>query len=184
MCTEYANSCIIQVNHPATNRRTGYINEIIVDDYDVEGLRLSDIEIAGSIEPDSSSSVKGGLSVVPMPSRTFKVGQPVLLYYEVYGLSKDEFGQTRHRVDYRIKPKKGKLSAVRVLRALGKLLGFEQKAVVTISYERTGSEIDEHNFLEIDPGESKEGLYELTVTITDLLTENRTEKDVTFLIGE
>jgi hypothetical protein len=174
----------VQVNHPATNRRSGYTQELVVDDYSLEGLGLSDIEIAGRIEPDTTEVTKGGLKVLPMPSRTFKEGQPVLIYYEVYGLSKDEFGQTRHRVDYRIKPRKGKLSAVRVLRALGRLLGFEEKAVVTISYERIGADPNEHNYLEIDPGDSEIGVYELTVTVTDLTSEQTVEKSATFLIGE
>ena len=156
----------------------------MVQDYSLEGLGLSDIEIAGRIEPDSSAVGKGGLKVLPMPSRTFKKGQPVLIYYEVYGLSKDEFGQTRHRVDYRIKARKGKLRAVRVLRALGRLLRFEEKSIVTISYERTGVDPDEHNYLEIDPGDSKIGVYELTVSITDLISEQTAEKSATFLIGE
>ena len=174
----------VQVNHPATNRRSGYTQELVVDDYSLEGLGLSDIEIAGRVEPDTTEVTKGGLKVLPMPSRTFKEGQPVLIYYEVYGLSKDEFGQTRHRVDYRIKPRKGKLSAVRVLRALGRLLGFEEKAVVTISYERIGADANEHNYLEIDPGDSEIGVYELTVTVTDLISEQTVEKSATFLIGE
>jgi GWxTD domain-containing protein len=174
----------VQVNHPASNRRNGYTQEWVVDDYRVGGLGLSDIEVAGQVEPDTTISDKGGLKVLPMPSRTFKVGQPVLIYYEVYGLAKDEFGQTRHRVDYRIKPRKGKLSGVRVLRALGRLLGIEEKAIVTISYERSGTDADEQNYLEIDPGDSKEGVYELTVTVTDLMSEQTNEKSTTFLIGK
>jgi len=174
----------VQVNHPATNRRNGYTQELIVDDYNIEGLGLSDIEIAGRVEVDDSIPDKGGLKVLPMPSRTFKQGQPVVIYYELYGLTRDAFGQTRHRVDYRIKPRTGKLSAVRVLRALGRLVEIEEKAIVTISYEQTGTDPDEHNYLEIDPGDSKEGIYELTVTVTDLTSEQTAEKSTTFLIGE
>jgi len=174
----------VQVNHPATNRRSGQTMEVVVEDYAVEGLMVSDIEMAGSVVTDSTATIKGGLRVVSMPSRTYKVGQPVLLYYEVYGLSRDAFGQTRHRVDYRISPRQGKLTAVRVLRALGRLLGIEEKSIVTISYERSGTEPNEHNYLEIDPGESKEGLYELTVTVTDLTTEQVAAKSSSFLIGK
>jgi GWxTD domain-containing protein len=174
----------VQVNHPSSKRRNGYTQELIIDDYTGEGLHLSDIEIAGRVDPDERATLKGGLQVTPMPSRTFNPGQPVLIYYEVYGLARDAFGQSIHRVDYRIKPRKGKLSAVRVIRALGRLLGIEEKAIVTISYERTGTEQDEQTYLEIDPGESKEGVYELTVTVTDMVSEQTTEKITTFLIGE
>ncbi len=54
----------------------------------------------------------------------------------------------------------------------------------TISYERTGTVSDEYNYLEIDPGESKPGRYEIAVAITDLNTGQTAEKTVTFFIGE
>ena len=174
----------VQVNHPATKRRNGYTQELIVDAYPEGTFGISDIQIAGDVTQDEAAQVKRGLRVLPMPSKTFNPGQPVLIYYEVYGLSRDSFGQTKHRVDYEIRPRKGKLSAVRVLRALGRLLGFEEKAIVTISYERSGTEANEQNYLEIDPGESKEGVYELTVSVTDLVSEQTIEKSTTFLIGE
>ncbi len=174
----------LQINHPATHRQGGFTQELLVEEYGTTDLQMSDIELAGHVESDSTIVGKGGLRVIPLPSRTFKFGQPVVVYYEVYGLQPDEFGQTRYRVDYRITAKEGKLSGIRVLRALGRLLGIVEKSVVTISYERTGSETDEHNYLEIDPGESKEGRYELRVTVTDLNSQQTTEKDVIFLIGE
>ncbi|MBK36506.1 MAG: hypothetical protein CME26_13390 [Gemmatimonadetes bacterium] len=174
----------LQINHPQTHRQSGYTQELVVEAYDQPELSMSDIELAGHVEQDSTVVTKGGLRVVSLPSRTFKLGQPVIVYYEVYALQPDEFGQTNYRVDYRISAKEGKLSGIRVLRALGRLLGIVEKSVVTISYERSGTEPDEHNYLEIDPGESKEGRYELTVTVTDLNSEQTSAKDVIFLIGE
>ena len=128
--------------------------------------------------------IKAASRLFPLPSRTYKAGQPVVIYYEVYDLKIDDFGQTKYRVDYRITPREGKLSGVQVLRALGRLLGIEEKAVVTISYERTGTASDEYNYLEIDPGESKPGRYEIAVAITDLNGEQIAEKTVTFFIRE
>ena len=122
------------------------------------------------------------MEVISLPSRTYKTGQPVVIYYEVYDLKIDDFGQTKYRVDYRITPREGKLSGVQVLRALGRLLGIEEKAVVTISYQRTGTGSDEYNYLEIDPGESKPGRYEIAVAITDLNGEQTAEKMVMFFI--
>ncbi len=174
----------LQVNHPASGRREGYTQELVVEDYAVAGLRISDIELAGRVQVDASAADKGGVEVISLPSRTYKTGQPVVIYYEVYGLKNDDFGQTKYRVDYRITPREGKLSGVQVLRALGRLLGIEEKAVVTISYERTGTGSDEYNYLEIDPGESKPGRYEIAVAITDLNAEQAAEKTVIFFIAE
>ena len=36
-----------------------------------------------------------------MPSKTYLPGQPVTIYYEVYGLTRNEVGQTRYQMDYR-----------------------------------------------------------------------------------
>ncbi len=172
----------VQINHPATNRRGGYTRELIVEDYQVPGLRISDIELAGRVIEDSTATTKGGLRVVPLPSHTYRRGQPIVIYYEVYGLSSDDFGQTRYRVDYRIKPLRGKLRGIRVIRALGRLLGIEEKAIVTISYERVGTRLDEHNYLEIDPGDTKEGRFELTISVTDLNTQISIQKNTVFNI--
>ncbi|MYF74109.1 MAG: GWxTD domain-containing protein [Gemmatimonadetes bacterium] len=174
----------LQINHPASGRRGGYTQELVVEDYAVAGLKISDIELAGRVQVDSLATDKGGVEVISLPSRTYKIGQPVVIYYEVYDLKIDDFGQTKYRVDYRITPREGKLSGVQVLRALGRLLGIEEKAVVTISYERTGTGSDEYNYLEIDPGESKPGRYEIAVAITDLNGEQTAEKTVIFFIGE
>lgn len=174
----------LQINHPASGRRGGYTQELVVEDYSVAGLKISDIELAGRVEEDSSATDKGGVEVISLPSRTYKVGQPVVIYYEVYGLKGDDFGNTKYRVDYRITPREGKLSGVQVLRALGRLLGIEEKAVVTISYERMGTASDEYNYLEIDPGESKPGRYEIAVAITDLNTGQTAEKTVIFFIAD
>lgn len=174
----------LQINHPTSGRRGGYTQELVVEDYAVAGLKISDIELAGRVQVDSLAADKGGVAVISLPSRTYKAGQPVVIYYEVYDLKIDDFGQTKYRVDYRITPREGKLSGVQVLRALGRLLGIEEKAVVTISYERTGTGSDEYNYLEIDPGESKPGRYEIAVVITDLNGAQTAEKTVIFFIGE
>jgi hypothetical protein len=173
----------VQVGDPASGRQAGYTQDLTIDSFPDDSLRLSDLELAGRVAEDSTAALKGGLRVVPLPSRTYKPGQPVTVYYEVYGLAADPFGQTRYRMDYRIEARGGKISAVRILRALGRLLGIEEKEVVTISYERTGAGRTEHNYLEIDMGKSHEGRYELAVTVTDLSTSASAEKSAVFYIG-
>ena len=170
----------LQIDHPASARSGGYTQELIVEDYAVPGLKISDIELAGRVQVDSLARVE----VVALPSRTYKAGQPIVIYYEVYDLHRDELGRTQYRVDYRITPKQGKLSGVRVLRAIGRLLGIEEKAVVTISYHHAGNAADEYNYLEIDPGDSQPGACEIAVTVTDLNTGQRAEKTAMFFIGD
>ncbi|MBK35932.1 MAG: hypothetical protein CME26_10450 [Gemmatimonadetes bacterium] len=156
----------VQIDDREQGIQGAYTQELIVESYRKAGLNLSDIEMAGRVT-DSDNPLKGGFDVLPLPSRTYRPRQPVTIYYEVYGLEKDEFGQTSYRMDYKIRPQRGKVSAVRVLRALGRLLGMEEKSVFSTSYERTGEEETEFNFLEIDMGKSGKGRFELEVSITD-----------------
>lgn len=173
----------VEVRDRSRNLMGAYTREVAVEDYAEDGLGLSDIELAGSVAEDATLTTKGGRKVVPMPSKTYLPGQPVTIYYEVYGLTRNELGQTRYLMDYKISPRKGKPLAVTILRAVGKLLGIEQKKVVTISYEQVGMAQTEYNYLEIDISGSEAGRYALEVTVTDLNAGTRVSKDVIFLIA-
>ena len=165
----------VQVRAPEGGLEGAYTRELEVEAYAGRTLMLSDVELAGEVVEEPAVREKGGRKVTPMPSATYRPGQPVAIYYEVYGLTPDTSGRTRYRMDYRIAPQQGRPVAVRVLRAVGRLLGIEQridnslqKKVVTISYEQVGEAATEFNYLEIDVSGSKGGRYELGVTVTDL----------------
>jgi GWxTD domain-containing protein len=174
----------VQVRDPEGGLEGAYTRELEVEDYAGRALRLSDIELAGEVVEDPAVREKGGRRVTPLPSATYRPGQSVMIYYEVYGLTPDASGRTRYRMDYRIVPQQGRPVAVRVLRAVGRLLGIEQEKVVTISYEQTGEAVTEFNYLEIDVSGSKGGRYELGVTVTDLNSRAQASKKATFQIGD
>ena len=66
--------------------------------------RMGKLSLDGA-EITEARFTKGGLNVVPMPSRTYKKGQSVFVYCEIYNLSEDEFGQTNYSVSYKITSK-------------------------------------------------------------------------------
>ncbi len=70
-----------------------------------------------------------------------------------------------------------------MLRGIGHQIGVDQRESLTISYERTGEESDEFGYIEIDVSGSAPGLYELKVTITDLVSGQTASKRQTFTIG-
>ena len=174
----------VEVRDRSRNLLGAYTREVAVEAYADDALGLSDIELAGSVTEDASIKTKGGRRVVPMPSKTYLPGQPVTIYYEVYGLTFDELGQTRYQMDYKISPRKGKPLSVTILRAVGRLLGIEQKKVVTISYEQVGATNAEYNYLEIDISGSETGRYELEVAVTDLNAGTKASKNAIFLIAK
>lgn len=54
--------------------------------------------------------------------------------------------------------------AVRVLRALGRLIGIDNKAeIVTLEYEHVGDKADEYGYLELDMSNTDPGYQLLTV---------------------
>ena len=74
-----------------------YQQQIHIPNYAVESLSISDIEMAWHIftEPQSYKFQKGDVWVIPMPTRNYLRNQAVNIYYEIYNLQKDAFGQTK-----------------------------------------------------------------------------------------
>ena len=170
----------VQVHDTAGNRLGTQRQAIDVESYAGDGLMLSDIELANRIEEQKADS----LNIIPQPSKSFPAGQPVAIYYEIYGLKKDTFGQTRYQMHYRIAPAQGQAPAVRVLQSMGKLLGIVSEKEFTVSYEQVGKTESELSYLEIDVTDSAQGLYELEVKILDLNANAQVAKSTTFKIVE
>ena len=170
----------VQVHDTAGNRLGMQKQAIDVESYTGDGLMLSDIELANRIEEQEADS----LNIIPQPSRSFSAGQPVAIYYEIYGLKKDTFGQTRYQMHYRIAPAQGQALAVRVLQSVGKLLGIVSEKEFTVSYEQVGETESELSYLEIDVTDSAQGMYELEVKISDLNANVQAAKSTTFQIVE
>ena len=169
----------------ARDRMTGrlgiYRQQVVVESYHREGLRVSDLELAYKVsEADAEPGKfgKNGLNVVPMPSRTYGTGQNVFVYYEIYNLKRDEFGQTQYRVEYTMGPKAGGVLA----RLAQTLTGRSRKQGVAIGYEQLGVQESEVAYTELELGEARSGRHYLTVKVTDLNSGRSFEKETTFVV--
>jgi len=147
-----------------------YQQDITVPVY-ADSLAMSDLEMAwvvsGSRQPEKFR--KGEIWVVPMPSRSYRKGQTIYVYYEVYNLLKDAYGQTRYRVSYAIRGdirKRG--SILGVLTGSIRRLLTSGKPEVAVSYEREGTDAWEPVYIALDPDKLKPGLNQIEVTVTDL----------------
>jgi GWxTD domain-containing protein len=171
----------VQIDDPTTgamgSQRLGVEIEAFVDSV----LSISDIAFASSMVEDSTTR-RGGFRMTPHPWRKYAPTDPVVVYYEIYGLADDSFGQTQYQMDYQITPLDGGTLSAKVLRGIGRQLGVEQRESLTISYARTGEDADEFSYVEIDVAGSAPGSYELTVTITDSVTGQRASKRRAFTI--
>lgn len=173
----------VEARDPNSGNFGSYTQKIEVPPYPPSDLKLSTLQLASQVTEKSDHPLKGGHIVSPLPSRAYAIDQPVTVYYEIYGLTKNDFGQTNYRLDLQIFPiKKGDLPAVNVLHATGKLLGIKTEAAVTISYEQLGTQTTEQNYLEIDLEKTKPAEYKLILTITDQTTNATTTQETTFHI--
>jgi GWxTD domain-containing protein len=143
-----------------------------------ESLAISDLGLAWSVsasptDPRFRKHIEGldpnmDVWVIPLPSRSYAKGRPFNIYYELYGLTRDEFGQTRYRVNYTVDQQIQKASGV--FGALGTMFRramSDREPQVSIGYDATGETVDEPVYLEIDTKELKPGYNRVTVVVTD-----------------
>ncbi len=154
-----------------------------IEPYEVGVLGMSDIEVATEIFEDYDKAYKSGLRVIPNPTHIFTNQKPMHIYYEVYGLTKDEFGQTHYQVEYLVEPLEEKRKFFgQVLRSIGKVIKEERKETVTISTEQAGYREEQSEYLELDVSKSQAGEYRLTVSMSDLVANETVSKLTKFRI--
>ena len=168
----------VQIRDRLSGRQGRYRQEVVIDNYDRAFLQLSELQLAYSVvESDETGKFrKGGLRVIPIPTRTFGRDQGVFVYYEIYHLRRDEFGQTRYKVEYSIRPKgvQGRKARGVISQLVRVLTGKKQE--LAVGYEQIGNSESEEVYMELDLKSTKPGQYVLEIKVTDLnsgLTSNR-----------
>ena len=170
------------------SRNTGTLQgEIEVPDF--SGFSASSLVLASRVEPAAGGKFeRGGLKVVPLPSHAFRRGQPVFLYYEVYGLTADDGGRLRYRTTYTVRTRERKRNiAVKVLGSLGNLVGSgrhrgEEVGIAVEGEAAPAERLREH--ISLDLNESEPGPYEIVVEIEDLTTGKKVERKAPFVLAK
>ena len=164
-------------------RMGAYSQQVVVEPYGEDRLQISDLELAWKVAEERADSPfnKGDLNVVPMPSRTFKKGQGVFVYYEIYNLAKDAFGQTNYTVSHTITSRDIPGATSNISRLFRWRPGIREELAVT--YEQQGEAAQEVEYVELDLAEQVPGRYSLKVAIEDRNSGETAEKDVLFVIA-
>lgn len=153
----------------------------------VDTLAISDIELAWVVSetPRAKKFKKGDVWVVPEPTRRFG-GLDVNLYYEIYNLKRDPFGQVKYRVDYTIRENIENGAGVVGVLAGGfkRFFRGRQEPEYRVGYERSGTRVDEPVFFELETEKLKPGLKAVRVTITDLNAQKVVSKEAVFWVGK
>lgn len=148
-----------------------------------DSLKLSDLELAWSISKTTGPGrfQKGDVSVIPMPSRSYRMGQSVFIYYEVYNLGKDEFGQSSYQVTYTLRQ-----NIRRGFNPFGALDAKIRKFIrrvepeLVVSYQRAGTDSSEVIYFELDTRKVKPGFHQIEVEVADLNANTSASKNAVF----
>jgi len=129
---------------------------------------------------------RGDVAVVPRLSRRVQVDQPLVVYYEVYGLHVDVWNRTWFRTEYtiaRVPEQKSFFS--RALSAVTAPFGSGKRwESVSSSLESVGLAEMEIGRLEVDLSGAEPGEYILRLTITDMNTGQEVEREAEFEVVE
>ncbi len=144
-----------------------------------DSINLSDILVADAIRPLIEDPVsRFDFEIFPNASLEFRPGEPVHIYYEVYGLRQDDEGFASYEVSLQVRVKKLKRGG-----GIGALLGVIADAWgfsivgddrLELRYSRE-VKMDGRDrvteYLSLDPREVPEGEYEIRLRVWDRLGE-------------
>jgi GWxTD domain-containing protein len=168
----------------ARDRQSGrmgtYRQDVGVISYAKGPLRLSGLVLAWQVGPgqEGDKFTRHGLRIVPLPTRAFRKGQNIFVYYEVYNLKTDSTGVTRHSVEYTLKTEAGGV--------LSRILpGFTSaKPEVAVSQAQAGSQEAEYRYIELDLQGLSPGKGLMTITVRDLNSGQVTTRELVFTMAE
>ena len=166
--------------------RTGlYRQELEVRDYQIPELQVSEIQLASNIAEEGATKFqKEDVWIIPIPTRSYAATQNVYAYFEIYNLTKDTFGQTRYKTEYRIRS--SAMPAVGVFGAVAaglRTIFRTSKPQVAITNELTGRDADEREYVEIVLNKVRPGVNALEIVVTDLISGKSIEREVRFRYG-
>ena len=117
-----------------------------------------------------------------MPTRSYGTGKSVFVYYEIYNLARDEFGQTNYQVSYTITSE----DAPGIAGIISSLFRWRagKREELSVTYEQQGTEIQEAEYVELELENRPAGKYLLKVTVADVNSGETAEKDAGFVIAQ
>ncbi|MFH1943233.1 MAG: GWxTD domain-containing protein [bacterium] len=123
--------------------------------------------------------------LVPNVERRFREGEPVVVYFEIYGLRLHENRTSDFQIRLRIR--RVKVFASALSKFFSKLKNFftkDQTVQIAVEDAYSGKRSDEFITRSLDLPDSVQGEYELYVRVTDRIARTSIEKKVDFTIVE
>jgi len=137
--------------------------------YSDDKLDLSGVILGIPPAPGQQVHRRGGVDLLPRPSLTFRPGETITVYFEVYGLKKGRDGERSFRERVTVSVVEDISEKVSYVFDLLKWWGKKQPKSLTLTFERQPDEISgpvaEH--FEIDTSELAPGNYRLLLEVQD-----------------
>ncbi len=175
----------VQLNDRASERKGIYRHLIQVESYTGRELRLSDLQLGYHISDRGGDEKfkKGDIYVIPMTTRAYRKDQNAYVYYEVYNLTPNTFGETRYRITYTISSETPKRPFNLLRSSVGVLTGLfarEEETQVKVGFDQVGNDPATTGYFELSLDKVKPGYNRLTVTVEDLTSEQVSAKEILF----
>ena len=156
-----------------------------IEAYPQTQLRVSDLELAWQISErkERSKFSKGHLEIIPMPTRTYPRDRSIYVYYEIYNLKRDAFGQTSYRVEYTIRSQEKPLLGA-LISQLVKTITKGEDEEIAIDFEQVGRRSSEATYVALDLTACGLGRHTVSVEITDLESGGKVVKEASFVVAE
>ena len=162
-----------------------YRQDMEIEAYPQTQLRVSDLELAWQISErkERSKFSKGHLEVIPMPTRTYPRDRSIYVYYEIYNLKRNAFGQTRYRVAYTIRSQE-KMTLGALVSQLVKTITKGEVEEIAIDFEQVGRRSSEAAYVALDLTACGLGRHTVSVEITDLESGEKAVKEASFVVAD
>ena len=161
-------------------------DSLVVAGFPEGQLAVSDILLADALRPlVQRPSTRQELRIWPNRTLRFDSGEPVSVYFEVYGLQTDEGGAARYRVDFAVEDAEQRNIVQRIARGVTELFsrGGDQEPQVT--WDRVVQVVNDRSieYLTVELPELEEGAYAVRVRISDLASGQAVTADRVFWIA-
>lgn len=163
---------------PKRNVQSNKSEQVVIPDYSGSNLMISDLLPIVSISeenPDRNAIfIRDDMEILPFPGRVLEFDRPLLIYYEIYNLTKDEFGATDYRIDYSISiAPYGNEQYSKLYQGIRREADtIEMRPLVTSSFTRSGINSDISSSLDIDMSAfvaniDRLEIYEVQLSVVD-----------------
>lgn len=170
----------LAVRDTATGRVGSGRSRIVVPDYDGPGLRMSDLLLASSVGDGVRFRRLGG-SVVPRPSHAFRGEEDLVIYFELYGLTKDRPGESRFTVTMEVSGR-GYAKDRGWFERLTSNLFPKKRHSVSSRVIGIGDVPDTAYWFALSLAELAEDNYDLTVTVQDVRSKEKLTRTAAFTV--